>query len=129
MPSWGLKKTALERQNSSPRRPWMPPDTPLDSKSEKSIPFWYLFVDFGCPKQRKKHRISDTFPYMRSRKVLIVFCKTKRSKIDVKLIIEPAWMKNCDFFKKYRISKKSAPEGNSFCSNLRISQLSSIKFK
>ena len=46
MPSWGLKKTALERQNSSPRRPWMPSDTPLDSKSEKSIPFWSLFGPF-----------------------------------------------------------------------------------
>ena len=50
MPSWGLKKTALERQNSSPRRPWMPSDTPLDSKSEKSIPFWSLFVHCGYPK-------------------------------------------------------------------------------
>ena len=49
MPSWGLKKTAQERQNSSPRRPWMPSDTPLDSKSEKSIPFWSLFVDWGYP--------------------------------------------------------------------------------
>ena len=49
MPSWELKKTALERQNSSPRRPWMPSHTPLDSKSEKSIPFWSLFVDWGYP--------------------------------------------------------------------------------
>ena len=103
MPPWELKKTALERQNSFPRSPWMPSDTPLDSKSEKNIPFWSLFVDFGCPKRRKKPQVSDTFPYMRSRKVLIVFCKKKRSKIDrkidAKLILEPAWMKNCDPFK------------------------------
>ena len=61
MPSWGLKKTALERQNSSPRRPWMPSDTPSASKSEKSISFWSLFVDFGSPKLQKSDEISMLF--------------------------------------------------------------------
>ena len=61
MPSWGLKKTAQERQNSSPRRPRMPSDTPSGSKSEKSRPFWSLFVDFGSPKLQKNNEISMLF--------------------------------------------------------------------
>ena len=61
MPSWGLKKTALERQKSSPRRPWMPSDTPSDTKSEKSHPFWSLFVDLGSQKRLKNDDVLILF--------------------------------------------------------------------
>ena len=66
MLSWGPRigpgtsqETPKAPQRSSPERPRDPQETPLDSKSQKSLDFWSLIARSGVQSGSLKHRKID----------------------------------------------------------------------